>query len=262
MTPPPATSRSHDGRRAAAIVVAGKLVQLMGLGGPGHAGTGDQTGDIAEVAGADRHGTVLMVECEPDVADLARLYLSREGYDVHLVTDPASAAGAIRRFRPDVVVLDLSAGAHREVADAAGATPIVCVVPTGSAGTGPYAVPRPFSPRVLVATVARALRGHETASPAEGVLCAGEVVLDAGARTVAAAGVPKALTATEFDLLAFLMGRPGRVFTREQLLAAVRGSAESAGTRTVDVHIAQLRAKLGALSPLRTVRGVGYAADR
>jgi DNA-binding response OmpR family regulator len=57
------------------------------------------------------------------------------------------------------------------------------------------------------------------------------------------------------------MGRPGRVFTREQLLAAVWGSAESAGTRTVDVHIAQLRAKLGALSPLRTVRGIGYAAD-
>jgi DNA-binding response OmpR family regulator len=85
--------------------------------------------------------------------------------------------------------------------------------------------------------------------------------LDTGARTVAAAGTPKSLTATEFDLLAFLMGRPGRVFTREQLLAAVWGSAESAGTRTVDVHIAQLRAKLGALSPLRTVRGIGYAAD-
>jgi DNA-binding response OmpR family regulator len=112
-----------------------------------------------------------------------------------------------------------------------------------------------------VSVVARALRGHEPDPSQEDVLRAGEVTLDTATRTVTAAGTAKSLTATEFDLLAFLMGRPGRVFTREQLLAAVWGSAESAGTRTVDVHIAQLRAKLGALSPLRTVRGIGYAAD-
>jgi DNA-binding response OmpR family regulator len=207
-------------------------------------------------------GRVLLVERDQGVADLARLYLSREGYDVHLVTDPAAAPGAVRRLRPDVVVLDLSAGVHPGVADAAGAAPIVYVVSGGSAVPGPYAVPRPFSPRALVATVADALRGDRSAPPAtEGVLRAGEIFLDTGARTVLAAGVPKSLTTTEFDLLAFLMGHPGRVFTREQLLAAVWGSAESAGTRTVDVHIAQLRAKLGARSPLRTVRGVGYVAD-
>ncbi len=135
-------------------------------------------------------------------------------------------------------------------------------MPDGTPEPGPYTVPRPFSPRVLVATVARALRGHDPAPPAvPDVLRLGEIILDAGARTVMAGGVPKALTATEFDLLAFLMGRPGRVFTRGQLLVAVWGSEESAGTRTVDVHIAQLRAKLGALSPLRTVRGVGYGVD-
>ena len=216
---------------------------------------------MAGATEANRHGVVLVVEHDPGVAELARLYLAREGCDVHLVTEPAKAAPAIRRLRPDVVVLDLSAGVHAEVADAAGAAPIVCVVPDGTAGPGPYAVPRPFSPRVLAATVVRALRGLEPAAPAEGVLRTGDVVLDAGARTVVAAGMPKALTTTEFDLLAFLMGRPGRVFTREQLLAAVWGSAESAGTRTVDVHIAQLRAKLGARNPLRTVRGIGYAAD-
>jgi DNA-binding response OmpR family regulator len=213
-------------------------------------------------AGADRHGTVLIVEREPGVADLARLYLSREGYDVHVVTDPAAAGGTARDVRPDVVVLDVTAGVHDDVAGASGAAPIVCVVPDGAAAHGPYMVPRPFSPRVLVAEVARALRGEQPAEPpAEGVLRLGEIVLDAGVRKVSAAGAAKSLTATEFDLLAFLMSRPGRVFTREQLLAAVWGSAECAGTRTVDVHIAQLRAKLGALSPLRTVRGVGYAAD-
>ncbi|MDN3351032.1 response regulator transcription factor [Actinomadura sp. DC4] len=217
--------------------------------------------DVTQASETDRDGTVLVVEHDPGVADLARLYLAREGFDVQLVTEPERAASAVRRLKPDVVVLDVSSGVHQAVADAAGAIPIVCVVPDGAPGPGPYTVPRPFSPRVLVSTVARALRRQEPEPQPEGLLRAGQVVLDAGARTVAAAGTAKSLTATEFDLLAFLMGRPGRVFTREQLLSAVWGSAESAGTRTVDVHIAQLRAKLGALSPLRTVRGIGYAAD-
>jgi two-component system OmpR family response regulator len=75
-------------------------------------------------------------------------------------------------------------------------------------------------------------------------------------------GAPVALTSTEFDLLAFLMNRPGRVFGREELLASVWGYAAHAGTRTVDVHVAQIRAKLGeAAAVIRTVRGVGYTAD-
>ncbi len=69
------------------------------------------------------------------------------------------------------------------------------------------------------------------------------------------------LTTTEFELLAHLMRSPGRVFSREQLLSSVWGYASEAGTRTVDVHVAQVRAKLGEHSPIRTVRGVGYAAD-
>ena len=75
-----------------------------------------------------------------------------------------------------------------------------------------------------------------------------------------AGGEPVSLTATEFDLLAMLLRRPGRVFTREELLSEVWGYEAAAGTRTVDVHVAQLRAKLGEHSPLRTVRGVGYTA--
>jgi DNA-binding response OmpR family regulator len=212
----------------------------------------------------ERDGTVLVVEHDSSVADLARMYLSREGFDVHTESDPARAAATARRLRPDVVVLDATTGVPDDLTDAVGATPVVYVVPDPEHGPGPYAVARPFSPRVLVAMVARALRGQEPepATPAQDdVLRAGQIVLNITTRTVAAAGTAKSLTATEFDLLAFLMDRPGRVFTREQLLAAVWGSAESAGTRTVDVHIAQLRAKLGALSPLRTVRGIGYAAD-
>jgi DNA-binding response OmpR family regulator len=69
------------------------------------------------------------------------------------------------------------------------------------------------------------------------------------------------LTTTEFDLLAYLLRHPGRVLTREQLLSAVWGYEAAAGTRTVDVHVAQLRGKLADASPIRTVRGVGYSAD-
>jgi DNA-binding response OmpR family regulator len=77
---------------------------------------------------------------------------------------------------------------------------------------------------------------------------------------VTAGGVAVTLTATEFDLLAMLLRRPGRVYTREELLSEAWGYEAAAGTRTVDVHIAQLRAKLGEHSPLRTMRGVGYTA--
>ena len=70
-----------------------------------------------------------------------------------------------------------------------------------------------------------------------------------------------ALTATEFDLLAYLMAHPGRVVSRDRLLEEVWGYAAVVGTRTVDVHVAQVRAKLGEASPIRTVRGVGYAAE-
>jgi len=92
------------------------------------------------------------------------------------------------------------------------------------------------------------------------------VTLDPGRRRVHADGVEVTLTSTEFDLLAHLMQRPGRVFTREELLGSVWGYAAHAGTRTVDVHVAQVRGKLGDASPLardviRTVRGVGYTAD-
>src|SRR4029077_2063905 len=93
----------------------------------------------------------------------------------------------------------------------------------------------------------------------------GPLLLDPDARLVSIerddVPVEIPLTATEFDLLAFLVRRPGRVFTREQLLSEVWGYNAAAGTRTVDVHVAQVRGKLGPASPIRTVRGVGYSAE-
>jgi DNA-binding response OmpR family regulator len=121
-------------------------------------------------------------------------------------------------------------------------------------------VTKPFSPRELVArvkTVLRRVAGTPGEAPALNV---GAITLDPGRRAVTADGEPVSLTATEFDLLAMLLRRPGRVYTREELLSAVWGYEAAAGTRTVDVHVAQLRGKLGDHSPLRTVRGVGYTA--
>ncbi|WP_121434899.1 winged helix-turn-helix domain-containing protein [Actinomadura pelletieri] len=215
-------------------------------------------------------GVVLVVEHDPAVAEMQRRYLAREGFDVEIETDPSRAPGAAARGRPDVVVLDLSVAAmpgdlYRRVADAAHPAPVVAVTGPLEAGDaralGDHRVGRPFSPRVLARAVADALRG---AVPAEapGVLRAGEIALDPAGRTAVVGGRRAALTVTEFDLLEFLMANPGRVFTREQLLEAAWGPGAGAGSRTVDVHVAQLRAKLGEGNPIRTVRGVGYVLDR
>jgi DNA-binding response OmpR family regulator len=97
--------------------------------------------------------------------------------------------------------------------------------------------------------------------PATRAHTVGAVRVDVAGRRAWVGEREVALTVTEFDLLVHLVRSPGRVFTREQLLSAVWGYAAAAGTRTVDVHVAQLRGKLGPASPIRTVRGVGYAAE-
>jgi DNA-binding response OmpR family regulator len=238
---------------------------------------------------------VLVIEHDAAVAELARRYLEREGLSVRVARSPAEAA-ALRAARPAVVVLDLtmpglSAAAVRRriiARDRAVMPVLIClegpgglrsrhVGITGGAPGQRNCLTRPFSPRALVALVRSALRplreggdggappGSGARAPVSGVRALGELILDGAARRVIAAGVPIAVTGTEFALLAFLIGNTGRVFTRQQLLSAVWGSGGAAAsrvsTRTVDVYVAQLRAKLGPHSPIRTVRGVGYAAD-
>ena len=122
-------------------------------------------------------------------------------------------------------------------------------------------ITKPFSPREVVARVKAVVRRATQARASDGPLVMGQVSVDPITRRVSAAGEEISLTATEFDLLAHLMSNPGRVFSRDQLLAEVWGYAAVVGTRTVDVHVAQVRAKLGIYCPLRTVRGVGYSAE-
>lgn len=218
---------------------------------------------------ADGGGLVLVAEHEPAVAELERRYLAREGFEVEIEPEPSNAPAAAERIRPDAVVLDLSTSAlpadlYRRACDAARPAPVIAVVgpvdPAVARVLGGHRVVRPFGPRVLVGAVAEALR-RGGGPDVPGLLRAGAVTVDPAARSVWVEERNVPLTVTEFDLLRFLIGNPGRVFTREQLLDAAWGPGAGAGSRTVDVHVAQLRAKLGEGSPIRTVRGVGYVLD-
>lgn len=221
-------------------------------------------------------GLVLVVEDEPPIADLLRLYLTREGFGVHVEGDGESALDAIARMRPVLVLLDVGLPGidGTEVCRRLRAdddwTPVVFVTARDDEidrivglelGADDY-VTKPFSPREVVTRVKAVLRRSADApSQREASIAIGGVVLDPAARTVTVDGAEVTFTATEFDLLEHLMRRPGRVVTRDQLLSAVWGYAAAGGTRTVDVHVAQVRRKLGDASPLRTVRGVGYVVD-
>lgn len=221
-------------------------------------------------------GLVLVVEDEAPIADLLRLYLTREGFGVHVERDGPGGLDAVRRLRPVLALLDVGLPGMDgiDVCRALRAeddwTPIVFVTARddevdrvlGLELGGDDYVTKPFSPREVVARVRTVLRrSQDGGARSPRPVARGRVSLDPAARTVTLDGQPVVFTPTEFDLLEHLLRRPGRVVTREHLLSTVWGYTAAGGTRTVDVHVAQLRRKLGDALPLRTVRGVGYVLD-
>ncbi|WP_290058230.1 response regulator transcription factor [Amycolatopsis solani] len=211
----------------------------------------------------------------PAIAELAALYLKRDGFGVHVEADGGRALDAVRRLKPVAIVLDigLSGMDGIEICKALRAagdwTPVLFVTARDDEldrllgleiGADDY-LTKPFSPRELAARVRTVLRRASGATPAASAFTVGGTRVDVVSRRAWAGDAEVFLTSTEFDLLTHLLRHPGQVLSRDQLLSAVWGYAAAAGTRTVDVHVAQLRAKLGASSPIRTVRGIGYAAD-
>ena len=221
-------------------------------------------------------GLVLVVEDEPAIAELQRMYLAREGYGVHVERDGLAGLSAARRLRPVAVVLDVGLPGMdgtevcRTLREEGDWVPVLFVTARDDEidrvlglelGADDY-LTKPFSPRELVSRVRAVLRRTQ-GSVAQPPLTLGPVRLDLEMRQVTVDDIEVLLTVTEFDLLAALLRRPGRVLSREQLLSTVWGYEAAAGTRTVDVHVGQVRAKLGPAGDLiRTVRGVGYSTTR
>jgi DNA-binding response OmpR family regulator len=226
---------------------------------------------------------VLVVDDEVALAGVIATYLQREGFEVSLAHDGLTAISLARRYRPDLVVLDVmlpgvdGVEVCRQLRTFTDAYIIMLTARDEevdkivglSVGADDYVV-KPFSPRELIARVRAMLRRPRTndvpdigADRAKAVGPAfADVVLDLAARRVTRAGIPVELTRTEFDLLAALAAHPRAAFTRRQLLDEVWGEGWYGDEHVVDVHVAHLRAKLGddAAEPtyIRTVRGVGY----
>jgi DNA-binding response OmpR family regulator len=224
---------------------------------------------------ADRKPLVLIVEDEAPIADVLRLYLERAGYVVAVESDGVRGLIAVRDQHPDAIILDVGLPGMdgteicRRMRAEGDWTPVLfCTARDdevdrvlGLEMGGDDYITKPFSPREVVARVKVALRHAQSTEVTGDVVTMGRVTLDQGARRVLVGDDEIALTATEFDLLSYLMQHPGRVITRDHLLEEVWGYASAVGTRTVDVHVAQVRSKLGDASPIRTVRGVGYSAE-
>jgi two-component system, OmpR family, alkaline phosphatase synthesis response regulator PhoP len=217
---------------------------------------------------------VLVVDDEPDIVDLAEMYLRADGFDVIRAGTGPAALERVAGERPDLVVLDIMLPGMDgwEVCRQLRATsdiPVIFLTARGDPvdrvvglelGADDYVV-QPFHGRELVARVKTVLRRASAGAPvAEAPVTLGDVTVDPARRTVTVDGAPVSMRAREFDLLAYLARNRSLVLTRDQLIESVWGYDFLGDSRTVDVHVAHVRAHLRASQrvAIETVWGVGY----
>jgi len=219
---------------------------------------------------------IVVVEDDPNIADLVDLYLRREGFRVYQAIDGERALDVIEQRRPRLVVLDIGLPGALDGFDvcrrlrAERDTPVLMLTAREDEidrvlglelGADDYVV-KPFSPREVVARVKAILRRTDgTSRQLHPIHEAGGIRVDTGRREVTVGAEPVALAAREFELLQFLFENRGLALTRRQLLDGVWGDDWVGDDRTVDVHVRQLRKKIGDALPLETVWGVGYRLD-
>ncbi|MGH3507532.1 MAG: MtrAB system response regulator MtrA [Nocardioidaceae bacterium] len=220
-------------------------------------------------------GRVLVVDDDSSLAEMLTIVLRNEGYETRVCPTGDRALGAVREYRPDVVLLDLmlpgkdGVDVCRDIRAESG-VPIIMltaksdtvdVVVGLESGADDYVV-KPFKPKELVARIRTRLRKYEETAPE--ALKIGDLVIDVAGHTVTREDEQLSLTPLEFDLLVCLARKPWQVFTREVLLEQVWGYRHAADTRLVNVHVQRLRSKVE-VDPenptiVLTVRGVGYKA--
>ena len=218
---------------------------------------------------------VLVVDDEPDLLELVHYNLTKAGYDVACVTSGAEALSHVRMHTPDLILLDvlLPDIDGLEVCKVLRRNPQTSMIPIVmltarsedadivaglEIGADDY-LTKPFSPRVLLARIKAVLRRQQSDANAEAIVVQDDVVIHPGRYEVRLGDQLVQLTPTEFHILHFLARRPGWVFTRYQIVDAVRGEDAEVTERSVDVHVAAIRRKLGDYRDLiETLRGVGY----
>lgn len=221
-------------------------------------------------------GTILVIDDEKDLTELVRYNLEKEGFDVIGTPDGESGLEVAHAHRPDLVLLDLMLPGmdglevcrRLRAESRTSRVPVIMLTARASEadrvvglefGADDYLV-KPFSPRELAARIKAVLRRCvAAAADPEEVLQRGDLTLDCGRHEVRHGDRKVDLTAAEFRVLQFLMTRPGRVFSRSEIIDAALGKEDAVLDRTVDVHVTAIRRKLGAAGDrVETVRSVGY----